>query len=173
MNSIFFGLIFIFFHINFSLNGHIIALLPDFMGYYLIYNGTRMVPESRIYAGMDGLLVGTVIWSGVVWLAGLLGLQLGWLSIFPSVVSATIQLLVTYRLAKGVGELEAVRNRDLGSSALLKAWKVAVVFTILGVVFYRAGRLTALLSVVAFVAYMFYLSIFHQARVCLRQEDCV
>lgn len=170
MDHIFYGLIFTFICIDMNLNGHTITLLPNFVGYYLIFRGTRIVTESRTYASMGGLLMGTVIWSGVVWLAGLFDLQLGWLSVFPMVVSVTLQLMITYRLVKGVRELEAVRDRDLGSSALLKAWRVAAVPTILSVVLYWGGRLTLLLIAVAFVAHLFYLSLFHQARVILRQE---
>ncbi len=161
MGKMFAGLIYVFLHIK--ING--IDLLPAFVGYYLIYKGMEEVSESGIFAGSRTLTLVSAIFSAVMWLKTLLGIYIdGLFGILLTVVGVSLQLLVTYRMAKGVQELEEQSGQLLGGAELAKAWLAFPILTVASyVVSCFSGELGAIFLLATFVAIVVYIVLFYRA----------
>ncbi|MFR9255573.1 MAG: hypothetical protein ACLVJ6_08770 [Merdibacter sp.] len=133
------GLGFIF--INLNIND--IQIVPSFVGYLLIALGSSQLKRESVYFRriLPAAIVMTVInvwsylmslmtaseWSGVV---SDLYQTIFWV-ILLLILSAILQLFITYCLAKGVLEMEKTHRCDLGGHRLLQLWQAVAVLVIL------------------------------------------
>ena len=133
------GLGFIF--INLNIND--IQVVPSFVGYLLIALGSSQLKKESVYFRriLPAAIVMTVInvwsylmslttafeWSGVV---SDLYQTIFWV-ILLLILSAILQLFITYCLAKGVLEMEKTHRCDLGGHRLLQLWQAVAVLVIL------------------------------------------
>lgn len=160
MNKIFWGLIFIFVHINIGA----MDILPNFIGYLLISSGMQEVGESPAFASR-ALVNGTAVYSCVVWIMTLLGAAQGVLGFLLGLVTLVLQLMVTYRIVLGVEELEPALECDLGSGALRSGWTVMAVGSAVGyALFMIVPALVILALIVSFVAMIYYIIRFYQSK---------
>lgn len=102
MKKIFIGLIFVFCNVSiFTIN-----VLPDFVGYILIFLGLDEEFECPSLAGSRTIAVASAILSAVMWVVGLLRYGMA----FP--LGAILQLLITYRLVLWTEEQAPDQNWD-------------------------------------------------------------
>ena len=134
MGKIFAGLLFVFLH--FRINGF--DLLPDFIGYLLIWLGMRSVQESKTwqenlsaFAACGVSVIALFSRSTVEPLLGLLG--------------TALQLLVLYAIAKGTLELEEYTGCDLRAGELRKSFLFTAIWNVLA---YVGGRIEITAAVV-------------------------
>lgn len=161
MNKIFWGLLFLF--LNFNINN--VDILPNFVGYLLIAFGMGEVKEGQSFASAKPLASGTAFVAIATWVMGLLGGSLGWGDAILGMISLTLQLMVTYRIAMGVKELELIRERDLGSGALNRAWQVMALGSVLGYLLFLLAPAAAVAAmIVAFLAAVYYIYRFYRTK---------
>ena len=125
MKLIFVGLIFIMLELNLGIN-----ILPDFVGYLLIWKGCNDLgkespkmaavrPVALILAGLTAVLYVMVLFK--------LTAGLGILGNVIEIVMVLGSLLVVYMLGRGIREIEAVNQVELNSVAILNSWKLLAI----------------------------------------------
>lgn len=178
MKMMFWGLLLLFFDFNLQLPPHVLSLLPDFVGTALIYMGMGKVAECSVYAKARIWPKAGSFYLALIWALNLLGMYTNpTLTLVLDTGAAVLELIVTYRMAQGVEELEAIHECDMYSRSLMTAWKVLVLWVVLVRVTAMLG--VALLAVVAllasFVFMIYFMFRFHKSRKayeeCLRWKE--
>lgn len=187
MKRIFIGLLFVFFDFNISINEvHILGLLPDFIGYFLVWKGCGELAELSenfanaqkpcaflmILSAMEfcsNLLGGrgiTVSYSSVnELLSSPIGISSTFLVVIYTLVTMGISIYVLYSVTYGMVdvEMQAVSGA-MRTSRLISAWKTMVVCDVMSLVSLLLLPLLAILLIIAgFVAGICYLVFFHTA----------
>ncbi len=99
MKKIFIGLLFLFFRI--TINS--VDILPNFVGYVLIYLGLAEVIQTPSVETSRMLSAAAAVVEGVLWVLALFGVGLG----LP--LGLLFQVLITWRLVTWAGETENPR----------------------------------------------------------------
>lgn len=99
MKKIFIGLLFLFFRI--TINS--VDILPNFVGYVLIYLGLAEVIQTPSVETSRMLSAAAAVVEGVLWVLALFGVGLG----LP--LGLLFQVLITWRLVTWAGEMENPR----------------------------------------------------------------
>lgn len=139
MKKVFWGLIFTYISINLSS----IDIIPDFIGYLLIFFGMRELSVSKTLEKGWTLLASTAI-AFIAWLPFDLGGDLG--SVIETLLSCAhmaTQIWVSWMVVLAVKELEEKSGIALNSAALFKRWKL---LTILAAVSMLLAIVTAVLE---------------------------
>ena len=167
MDSLFYG--FVLFFLNFEING--IDVLPDCIGYYLMYRGLKeLSPESRHFAEMKPWAAAMAAVSGVLFVTGLMGLPLGSLPVRSATTIAA--LFITYRLIQGIQELEGKLGAAMESELLMRRWKNICIVSAANLFLVsvqsfrpiRLGIVAAVLAITSFVLYILFLMTLHRSR---------
>lgn len=152
MSSIFWGFFFIFLNFNLTVNGHVLNLLPPFVGYLLVMRGSReMEAESDLFAHIRPFALGMAVYTGILWLGDLLAVtgQSGWLGVLLSLVATVVSLYVAWAVVRAVQDVEHRRGAYLNSASLKAAWTVLAVAQAVSWVLTLLGTLLALVGVIA------------------------
>lgn len=156
MGKIFAGLIFVFFH--FRINGF--DLLPDFVGYLLIWLGMRSVTESEIWKNSQSALAACIV-EGAVLALSLTGASLtGAAGTVLGLALTVLQLVVTYIIVRGVEEAEKTAGADLRAGELRKSWYFTMICTaasyVCGLIQSEAAVIPMILAFMGIVCYIVY-----------------
>ena len=121
MTKIFVGFLFVFLNFNFTLNDtYVINLLPDFVGFILLYMGTReLLEESPRYTTAGPWLLGLTAYGIASWVINLLGLNGGWVISLLTLVAAAVTYYATWLVIKGFEDL--CQSEHGGGGAFLGA----------------------------------------------------
>lgn len=147
MDKLFWGFFFLFLNFNLNFNGASLSLLPDWVGFILLYLAcSELERESELFAKPRPFCVGLGIYTGVLWLMSLLGIdtELGLLSWILGLVAVCLNLYTSMLIVDAIANVEMRRNYDLCAAHLRKVWKVLAVCTV-------AAQLLILLPVLALV----------------------
>jgi len=153
MGKIFAGLLFVFLH--FKINGF--DLLPDFVGYLLIWRGMKSVPECTSW--QTGWAAAAAVASVAILGVSLVGIRFpGVLGSGVSLVMIFLQLAMTFDIVRGVEELEQVTDADLRADWLRKSWFVwiscVVTFYVCRWLIPAAAAIPTLLTLAASICYL-------------------
>lgn len=154
------GFLLMFFDLN--INGF--DLLPDFLGYVLIFIGLgKLAKHSENFAKARPWALGMAIVE-VVFAAVPLGLHFG-----PGLLLMLVSLYITYLITCGVADLEQLIGRDMSSAKLLRVWKIQAIFIIgtlllTGIPSVATVCIGGLMAMVALAAYAVFLVLFNRAR---------
>lgn len=172
MKKIFIGALFILFHL--TING--IDLIPDFVGFWLVYSGmNELSAKSPSMDKSKPWALGLTVYAIVILVMQLYSLSTGTVydTRFTSVLSicaSLAMLYLSYCIVIGVRDLEEVEQLDLGSVVLLQIWKMQLVLqlvlvVLLFVAFFTFAALTivTVLSVVTFVVELVGLFYFYKS----------
>ena len=152
MSSIFWGFFFIFVNFNLTVNGHVLNLLPPFVGYLLVMRGCRELgEESALFASIRPFALGMAVYTGILWLGDLLAVtgQGSWLTMLLGLVSMAVSLYVSWAVVQAIRDVEALRGADLNGASLHTAWMVLAVAQVASWVLAVLVSLLALLGVIA------------------------
>lgn len=149
MKLIFIGLIFVMLELNLGIN-----ILPDFVGYLLIWKGCNDFAKdsSKMAAVRPVALILTGL-SAVVYVMALLKLTAG-LGIIGNVIEIVMvlgSLLVVYMLGQGVREIETLNNVELNSVAILNSWKLLAIAEIGAYAMILLGNVLSVLTLIGSV----------------------
>lgn len=127
MSNIFIGYIFVFFHLK--INGF--DLLPDFIGYILIYRGLcKLTVETAIFEKAKPATIGMGILS---FMSLIVGGTINYNSLIWSVINllaTLVSIYILYIINTGIYEIEQTRNIPLNSEKLFEIWKIQSVLSI-------------------------------------------
>ena len=155
MGKIFAGLVFLFFDAWVN-NFH---LLPDFVGYILIYLGmNEMRLASLTYAQTQKLAGGAAVYEGILWIAALTQAGFGGsAAVLLRVASLVLKLLVTFYVWVGVRELEQTPGApDMGSKNMRICWWGLLICWVVSLLPIALSQLAVILSIVAALGYLLF-----------------
>lgn len=146
MGTFIWGLIFLF--CDFNLGS--ISILPAWVGYLLLATATARIPQSKIFRDSQLLFKLAAVYTGILWLLGLAGIG----HILFAVGGSVLQVWSTYRLTRGMAELETDTGRPMDTKRLMTRWWVLILSTFGGALL-AAGLdwVAAILVIVVFVLY--------------------
>lgn len=168
MQSIFRGLLLVLldFTVSFE-NGAVLGLLPDFIGFFLIYRGLKqMVPESGHFAKARPWALGLGVYCGVLYAMDLLAVSAA-IEIYSWVLGClgtAAGLYVTYCISRGVQETEACNSFDLNGGKLFGVWVAVALSQILAAVLVWVPVANIFATFSTLVTAIVYLTSFHQSR---------
>nr|WP_325298265.1 hypothetical protein [uncultured Dysosmobacter sp.] len=129
MKKLFWGLFFVFVNFNLSLNQHTLNILPPFVGYYLLCQGSRELEgESGLFRGVCPFAIGMGIYTAILWAGDLLGVTGGGtIGVLLGLLATVVGLYICWVLIQAVRDMEGNRGAELNSAAMHRAWIVMVV----------------------------------------------
>lgn len=154
MTKIFIGLLFIFLNVNIQS----INIMPDFVGYILLFVGLDEEYECPSLNASRTIAVASGVIMAVVWIAGLFGYGM----LFP--IGSILQLLNTYRLVVWAAEQAGEQGWD---DALVRRFRVSwyalagtvIAATVLSIV---SPVMALVWLIAAFVAIIWYIVTYYQ-----------
>ncbi len=138
MNKILLGVLFLILDINITpAEGMVIGLIPDFVGYLLLWKGAKEYFDISKYFGRVSV-VGQIlaVYSGLLYVNDIFHLLSAINILMPlfEVLSVAGMLLEFYWLVKGFLDVEDQINYELKSKQLFYIWCVLAVFAVLRIV---------------------------------------
>lgn len=135
MTKIFVGFLFVFLNFNFTLNDtYVINLLPDFVGFILLYMGTReLLEESPRYTTAGPWLLGLTAYGIASWVINLLGLNGGWVISLLTLVAAPVTYYATWLVIKGFEDIEKNNSVGIATAESMRSWKICAILNIVAV----------------------------------------
>ena len=154
MGKIFAGLLFVFLH--FRINGF--DLLPDFVGYLLIWRGMKSVSEYTSW--QTGWAAAAAVASVAIFGVSLAGIRFpGVLGTGVNLVITALHMAVTFDIVRGLEELEQLSGADLQAVWLRKVWYIILIATAAGYAgsLLRSAGIVSFASILAMVGIVCYL----------------
>ncbi len=166
MNTIFVGMIFTLFDFNIKLGGSSLGLLPDFVGYILIFRGLdELVEQSAQFAKAKPWALGLAVYTGVMYGAALFGIvQSNVMQFVLGALAHAAALVVTYWIVAGVREIETARVRDLLGQRLKSLWLYHTVVSGIAYVFGAVPVVGTVAAVAAMITGILFLAAFYQSK---------
>lgn len=135
MSKIFAGFLFVFLNFNLTLNQtYTVNLLPDFIGFLLLYLGTReLLEESPRYSAAGPWLLALTAYSLAVWVLDFLGISGGWVASLLTLAGAVASYYATWLVIKGFGDIENNNRVEIGAAQSMHSWKICAILNIVAV----------------------------------------
>ena len=135
MTKIFAGFLFVFLNLNITVNNaNVINLLPDFVGFILLYMGTRdLLEESPRYVTAGPWLLGLTAYGIANWVLNLLGIDGGWVTSLLVLVAAVATYYATWLVIKGFVDIERNNSVEIGAAGSMRSWKICAILNIVAV----------------------------------------
>lgn len=168
MKNIFIGLLFVFLDFNLNLGASTVELIPDFIGFILMYNGSKeLIQESEWFNKIMPFTLGMSIYSGVIYALDLLGLSAGLdlaFSFILGVITLIMTIYINYAIVMGVSDMEIRYDSDFNWKPLYAAWKLLAICQVLIylLVFIPIFNIIGLLVVL--IANIYYLYCFSKTK---------
>lgn len=119
------GFLLIFLDFNLTFNGFALNVLPDFVGYYLLLQGTKeMEQESSLFAGPRPFIIGMIVYTAILWVGKLLNVSGGILMTLLDLIALVVSFYITWVLVQAVRDMEQRHEADLYGAVLSKRWKI-------------------------------------------------
>lgn len=108
MKNIFWGFFFLFVNFNLTVNGHILNLLPPFVGCWLLYRGfEELRAESERFYALRPFTVGLGIYTALIWIGDLLGVSTGsWISVLVGIILFLVAVWRSRKLYEALPPLQ-------------------------------------------------------------------
>ena len=153
MNKIFWGLLFLMFDINIGS----VSIIPDFIGYILIYVGMQQMGAEQTFSKAKPWMMAAFIFAIVFWLP----LWGEGMSVIGMLIGTVLHLTVTNYIVQGVDERA---NGDVDTAGLHKAWTVMAVCQVLSILLIWLGWLAVIAAVISFVAAIVFIVSYHRCK---------
>ena len=167
MHKLFWGFFFLFLNFSLNFNGAVLQLLPDWVGFLLLYAAcSELERESELFEKPRPFCIGLAVYAGVFWLLELLGISanLGLLNWGLGLAATCLELYVTMLIIDAITNVEMRRNYDLCAAHLRKVWKVLAVCTVAAHLLLILPALAAICVLVAAISAILFLVAVHGTR---------
>ncbi|MBR2481529.1 MAG: hypothetical protein IKB58_01580 [Oscillospiraceae bacterium] len=165
MDRIFYGLIFVLLSVQFNT----VDLLPDWLGYLLMYPGLgQLASESRHFAALRPLCLVMNVYTLLLNCAGFSESSM----VMLGMVSVAVKLYMLRRLVQGMEELQAgCTTANLEIDTLRSRWTLVVTAEAVvcaAVLLGMNGLITGLIGLASIIISVLFLMVFHRARLAYR-----
>ncbi len=167
MKKIFIGMIFIFLDFELKFGTASIDLIPDFIGYILMFNGLdELLTESPRFSKARSLAIGMSIYSAVVFVLDMFsgyGEIMGYAAILLGAIATAVSLFISYNIICGLADIERTRNADLKSKQLKTAWTVFAVAQVCSYFGLLLPAAAIVFIITSFICCVIFLCMFYKA----------
>ena len=162
MRNIFIGFLFVFLDFNLTLGTSQIGLIPDFVGYILVFQGLAELENMSLrFTKARPFSLGMAVYTGLLYVLAVLGIGTNdILSFVLGLISTLISLYISYNIVMGIKEIEASSGRFLNAQGLYSSWTLLAILSlivyllfiipILNVLCIVAGLITGIVFLVSF-----------------------
>lgn len=165
MDKIFVGFLFCYLNFNLNINAVSINLLPEFVGYLLLYLGAKeLVNESERYTKVQPLLMGLTVYHAIVWLMALIGRTGSIVALLLNLIAAVVGIYATYQVVMGFQDIERAHSVDIAAEKSIFSWKVCAGINVAAILLAWIPVLNILLLLGMVVAVIFLLVSIHHTR---------
>ena len=143
MKKLFWGFFFIYLNFTLNINQYSLNMIPDFVGYILLIQGAKSLEEeSHFFQGIRPFATGMALYTAILWLATLFGVNSGdWLSQLLNLGAMILALYISWVLIQGVKDMERSKNAELNGARLYMRWKWLLIVQIAAKVVYLIAKL--------------------------------
>lgn len=160
MNGFFWGFLLIFLDFSLNLSGHEIGLLPDFIGFFLIFRrAISMTGLSLRFSQLARLSRAMTAFSAFLYCWDLIGFRAA-----PAILAHMLSLgcsigglFAAYLFTQALFDLQALRGMDLRVQSLQSAWNVLAVCQMVSYLFLMNVLLSTVGALVCFGVGIYYL----------------
>ena len=125
MKKFFIGMLFIFLNFNLTFNGHIVGLLPKFVGYWFVLKGIESFnSEVPAFEKVKQLCKIMIVVHTVFYIFNLLAITLYSIAVVLNFASLAAALYITFNITEGILYLENSKNIFLEGENLRDKWKM-------------------------------------------------
>lgn len=174
MSGFFWGFLLVFLDFSLNLHGHEIGLLPDFVGFLLIFrSANRMSGYSVRFSQLTRLSRAMLAFSAFLYVLDLLGssAKLGMLGHVLALGCSVGGLFAAFLFTQALFDLQALRSIELHARALHSAWSLLAVCQMVSYLFLMHVLLSTVLALACFGAGIYYL--YRLSRCCRAYADAV
>lgn len=166
MDKLFWGLLLVLLDWRISLGSAVFDLVPDFLGYWLIYQGCIPLTEySRYFVRAKNIAAVLSAYTGVIFLLDLFGIstQPALLSLVLNGICVAGSLVAIYWLISGIRQMELLRTWDLAAVSLKTMWKFLSVLQLLCFALSWIPLIGALASLAGAIVSICFLAAFYKS----------
>ena len=164
---IFIGMLLIFLNFDLEIGASSIGILPNFLGYFFMFEGIAEVVEfSDYFYNLTRYRRGVIGYSALIYAADLLGLSSRLptlITVATGLATTALSLFISYNILMGVRDIESGKSQNLNSHQLYFAWKLVAVFSVLPYLTLFAPPLALVSIMLGFAAGVYYLFAFYTA----------
>lgn len=125
MTGFFWGFLLVFLDFSLNVSGHEIGLLPDFLGFLLLFRSALpMTGRSLCFSQLARLSRSMILFSAGLYLLDLLGITASLIILGPvlSLCCSIGGLFAALHFTRAIFDLQSMHNMDLSAQALRNAW---------------------------------------------------
>ncbi len=132
MKKIFWGLILLLLTFDIDLGGgHVLTLLPDFIGFIVIFLGIHEMLDWGInFKRAQIAAVAMIAYSAVTFTTNLFALESGMLGTITDVLFTLMTLYMYFEIVEGIGSIEKITGENLNYERTKKTLKIYMVLVI-------------------------------------------
>ncbi len=166
MRNIFIGFLFVFLDFNLTLGASQIGLIPDFVGYILVFQGlTELEKMSARFIKARPFALGMAVYTGLLYALALFGIGTNDIVSFVlGLVSTLISLYISYNIVMGVKEIEASSGRFLNAQGLYSNWTLLAILSLIVYLLLFIPILNVLCIIAGLVAGIVFLVSFNKTK---------
>jgi len=168
MQKIFIGMLLVFLNFNINVGASKIGLIPDFIGYFYMLKGAcELWSFSRRFSEITSYITGMTGFSALCYVVDLFGISAYTnlpITLFLGLISTFLSLFISYKIIMGIKEIELNHGEDLNSGQLYSTWQISAVCSLLSFALFFSAMLVAIGAIVAFIAKICYLYLFHKTK---------
>lgn len=168
MQNIFYGILLSFLNFNFNIGDSKIGLIPDFLGYILMFKGVEeLAMESDDFTKVKlhiKLMVGYTLFLYIMDLLGISGQINEIFNIMLGIIFSIVALYITYNIVMGIADIEERYNYNLKSEKLYSLWKARVIFTVLAYITTFVPGLALIIIIIGFIVNVYFIVEFHNSK---------
>lgn len=174
MSSIFAGLLIVMIDFNFTVNDSVIELLPDFIGYFLIFRGLGILNgESEEFGKAKPWTIGMIAFSATIYVLDLFGAasSMGVFAYIVSLTATVIFLYILHIIIKGMLDIETKRSCNLNAEQLKNVWLTNSIVQVAAFGLNIIPKLALISLVIAFISNIVILILFSKSTKLYNKLD--
>lgn len=167
MNKLFTAFLLIYLDIDLHFGGSTLGLLPDFVGYIIMFKGLHELREDNPkFEKLHPLVTVLGVYTGVIYIMDLFGVfaEMRWLLFILGLAALALSAVVVYSIILCVQGIESARHSDYSTGVLIKAWRINTIAAFIVHIFTSFGWLRAIAGIVGAAAAILFLFVFYQTK---------
>lgn len=164
----------LFLNLNIDIGSFRIGLIPNFLGYLFLLNGTSELSiYSYRFSKIKPCIIIMIIFSCAVYVIEFFrisALNDGLAFVF-SLILIILSLAISYNIIMGIRDIEKKEMKNLNSDKLYFAWKLLTVCSFIIYLFLFIKVLTIISVIIGFIVGIYYIHIFNKTKKMFYQQN--
>lgn len=168
MNNIFYGLLFVFLDYDVPIGLSVVGLIPDFIGYILIFSGlTELSAGKDRFSRMKPFVIVMAVYTALLYASDLFGVYLimgTMIRFLLGLAAVLMSLYMSYNIVAGIKALETALEQTLNSRPLLYVWIISALLRLAAYGLYLIPELSTISIITGNVAGIAFLVLMNRTK---------